>query len=69
MISIKVACKTHPKYKALRAPKCDCSGCIELWRFRSRIALAARNHKILSDEFNYDAMGALDVQFHTVQVS
>lgn len=31
MITVKLTCKKHPRYKAKRSPRCECGGCAWLY--------------------------------------
>lgn len=34
--ALKLKCKKHPKYKAIRKPTCSCIDCRRMWRARQR---------------------------------
>lgn len=33
--ALKIKCKKHPKYKAIRKPQCSCVDCRKMWRARN----------------------------------
>lgn len=33
-ITVSLACKAHPRYKAKRPPRADCWACKKMYRFR-----------------------------------
>jgi hypothetical protein len=64
MITLTAKCKTHPTYKAVLRPRVKCKGCWELFAFVN----AVRSAPLDTSSYNYNAVGALNAEIHTLKI-